>query len=207
MNRLILLLLFPLYVHGDDLYKPTILSINSEYPIEMNEQNRANLAKEQQDVEKMFQSKIFPWEYILGPLLVALLFYIAQQQPEKEEEIEKQLKKRQLISRNKALNALRELSKENLPQVNEFDRYYEKITFIIREYIEEYYSIDAPKETTEEFLRNITSHPVFNKNTEANLAEFLKSADRVKFSEHISTLQECAKAQKTAEDFVSNPYS
>jgi hypothetical protein len=132
-----------------------------------------------------------------------MLYLIVQQQTANERDRLDLLKKQRFLSRNWALKSLKELSKENLPQKQQYDDFYEKITFIVRKYIEDSYSIHAPTETTEEFLRQISNHSVFDEKTENMLALFLKNADTIKFSEHPSTPQECAQAQKTAEEFVS----
>lgn len=202
MGKWVLLFLIPWTIYGAS-YEPRILSLDNEYPIEMNNKNRENLAKDQQNVEQILNSKRFHWEYVVGPILFALLFLIARHQPEKAIDKEDILRKRRVISKNKAKISLKGLNQENLPQQQRFNDYYNRITFIVREYIEEYYSIHAPEETTEEFLRDISLRPIFDKNTEAALAEFLKSADRVKFSDHTPTIQECTKAQQTAEEFIS----
>ncbi len=202
MKRILLLLLIPLHLYGE--YNPTILSVDNEYPIEINAKNKEKIAVEHQDVEGLLNSKRFPWEYILGPILFGLLYLIARQQPEKPVDyLEIQMRQRN-IAKNKAMDLLKKLKDENYPDDKRFEEFYNYLTFIVRKYIEDYYSLPATTETTEEFLRNIAVNPVFDKSTEADLAEFLKSADVVKFSDHTPTVAECTQAQKTAENFITS---
>lgn len=206
MKKYLLLAFVPLYVYGasseEQAYKPSILHLENEYPIEINAKNEKQLTRNSQNIEKMFAYKRFPWEYVFGILIFGVLYLIVRQQPEIVVDAAEIQRKQREISRNKALDSLHDLNSKNLPESKEYDAFYKEITGIVRKYIEETYSLNAPTQTTEEFLQNISSHPVFDKDTELALGEFLQSADAVKFSEHTPTPEDCAKAQKTAENFI-----
>jgi hypothetical protein len=60
--------------------------------------------------------------------------------------------------------------------------FYVELTAIVRRYIERTVGIHAPEQTTEEFLREIGEHPAFSPSQRDRLANFLASADLVKFA-------------------------
>ena len=195
MKTFFLLLLFPLYIWG--AYTPTILSLENEYPVQINTQNKKK-TKEQQDIETIVNSKKFPWEYVLEIICLGLLFLIARQQSQNPEDYDEMQKRHRKIAQQRALESLNGLSSLDLSEEQKIDQ----LTFIVRRYIEEYYSLSATTETTEEFLRNMTENPIFDQQTQLALANFLQSADIVKFSDHTPTPEESALALKTARNFI-----
>ena len=110
----------------------------------------------------------------------------------------------EIPSKEKALLALKLLTTENLPEQKLFDRYYVKLTGIVRNYIEEVFNIDAPESTTEEFLAAAANHPQFSPQTRTLLESFLQEADMVKFARQQSTLENCTYAHEAAVQFVEN---
>jgi hypothetical protein len=60
--------------------------------------------------------------------------------------------------------------------------FYVELTAIVRRYIERTTGIRAPEQTTEEFLREIGHAKTFPEDQRRRLAEFLESADLVKFA-------------------------
>jgi hypothetical protein len=205
MHRYFFLVFIPFFVHSDmeeTTYKPTMLHLENEYPIDINFQNGKLIEKNNQNIEQLFGLKRFHWEYVLGALIIALLYLITQQQQDVVVDSEEIARKQRQISRDNALGSLVNLDQEKLPEKQQYDLFYEKITRIVRKYIEETYALNAPTQTTEEFLRNISSHPIFDKSTSTSLGQFLQSADAVKFSEHTPSIEECERAQNTAETFI-----
>ena len=59
-----------------------------------------------------------------------------------------------------------------------------RLTGIVRRFIERETGIHAPEQTTEEFLRAISSGDVFSRDERDRLREFLEVADLVKYAAH-----------------------
>ena len=78
--------------------------------------------------------------------------------------------------------ALELLLSENLPARGLVKEFYLRLTGIVRQYVEDTTGIRAPEQTTEEFLRDMHSHPAFPPERSVRLAEFLEAADLVKYA-------------------------
>ena len=62
--------------------------------------------------------------------------------------------------------------------------FYVELTGVVRRFIEWTTHVRAPEQTTEEFLREISSHETFAPDENRRLKHFLESADLVKFAAH-----------------------
>ncbi len=71
---------------------------------------------------------------------------------------------------------------ENLPGRGLVKEFYLRLTGIVRQYVEDTTGIRAPEQTTEEFLRDMRSRAVFPPDRSVQLAEFLESADLIKYA-------------------------
>ncbi|WP_145257007.1 hypothetical protein [Planctomycetes bacterium Pan216] len=109
---------------------------------------------------------------LAGAGLGGYLWYSNQQ--EKREEIV-------LTPKQIALAELDHLLHSELDQ-EDVKLFYVELTGIVRRYIERTSSVHAPEQTTEEFLREIASHPTFAAHDRERLQRFLESADLVKFA-------------------------
>lgn len=76
---------------------------------------------------------------------------------------------------------LQKLMKSGLSETD-LKLFYVELTAIVRRYIERTAGVHAPEQTTEEFLREISHHPAFTATQRDRLANFLESADLVKFA-------------------------
>jgi len=84
-----------------------------------------------------------------------------------------------------ALAALRELIAEDLVGRGERKAFYNRISAILREYIENRFQLRAPEQTTEEFLDGLgRSGDALAKTHKDLLADFLQHCDLVKFAAH-----------------------
>jgi hypothetical protein len=81
-----------------------------------------------------------------------------------------------------AREALARLLEENLPARGLVKEFYLRLTGIVRQYVEDTTGIRAPEQTTEEFLRDMRSRAAFPPERSARLAEFLESADLIKYA-------------------------
>src|SRR5262245_1140736 len=99
--------------------------------------------------------------------------------------------------------ALAQLLAENLPARGLIKEFYLRLTGIVRQYVEDTTGIRAPEQTTEEFLRNIRSRAVFPPERSVRLADFLESADLVKYAGQLPDEGQIDQAVARAHEFVN----
>lgn len=80
-----------------------------------------------------------------------------------------------------ALSKLEDLDKEELWQQNNIKEYQTKLTYIIREYLENRYDIKALESTTDEIKQALKKQD-FDMKYELTLSEILQMADLIKFA-------------------------
>jgi len=122
--------------------------------------------------------------YILGALLLVGIasWWFVRWQKNKEIITEPVIEKVVYIpAHTKALSALGTLREEQLWQKGEVKEYQSKLTFIIREYLENRYDVPALESTTEEIVQNI-SKANLDMNDVDSLKRILQVADLVKFA-------------------------
>jgi len=122
--------------------------------------------------------------YILGALLLVGIAWwlfvrwqqnkVAIPQPVVEEVIH-------IPAHTQALNSLSTLRLEQLWQKGEVKEYQSRLTFIIREYLENRYDVPALESTTEEIVQNISNADLDLSDVES-LKRILQVADLVKFA-------------------------
>lgn len=81
-----------------------------------------------------------------------------------------------------ALNRLRELNQRDLPGMGKLDLFYVDLSSILRYYIEDRFLIQAPEQTTPEFIEAAATRGVFSDAQQQFLSEFLRQCDRIKFA-------------------------
>ncbi len=101
-----------------------------------------------------------------------------------------------------ALEALAALEAENLPGRGEFKPFYQRLSDIVRRYIEGRYGVHAPGQTTEEFLASQRRGSVLKPTDQEILGAFLKQADLVKFAEHQPSQHDVADSFRICRNFV-----
>ena len=107
----------------------------------------------------------------------------------------------QLSPRELAYLELQALIKQDLAEVD-VKLFYVHLTGIVRRFIERDMQIRAPEQTTEEFLREISSGEAFAREDQQRLKSFLESADIVKFAAHQPTPDDVEQAFDRAKVFV-----
>jgi len=83
-----------------------------------------------------------------------------------------------------ARRELSELIAEDLIARGLVQRFYYRISDIIRGYVERRFDISAPEMTTEEFLSHAAGHPQLGAQHTAGLEQFLEECDLVKYARH-----------------------
>jgi hypothetical protein len=99
--------------------------------------------------------------------------------------------------------ALARLLAEDLPGRGLLKEFYVRLTGIVRHYVEDTTGIRAPEQTTEEFLRDIRSGAVFPPDRSVRLADFLESADLVKYAGQLPQQEQIDQAIARAHEFVN----
>lgn len=101
-----------------------------------------------------------------------------------------------------ALDALRSLAAERLPESGQIHEYYHRISSVVRGYIEKRFGLMAPERTTAEFLVEAQRSAKLRSEHQGLLSEFLTAADMVKFARHEPSIAEADAAMSAARGFV-----
>ncbi|HEC02326.1 MAG TPA: hypothetical protein ENI81_02220 [Phycisphaerales bacterium] len=106
-----------------------------------------------------------------------------------------------------AYERLRALVKEDLVGAGRIKEFYERISDILRHYIEHRFSLRAPESTTEEFLFELANTNVLPESDKENLAQFLQHCDLVKFARHEPTTEQIQETFDLAKAFIEKTKS
>lgn len=106
-----------------------------------------------------------------------------------------------------AYDRLRALVKEDLVKKGKIKEFYEQISDILRHYIEHRFNLRAPERTTEEFLIELATTEVLGATDKADLGEFLKLSDLVKFAKHNPTTEQIQKTFDLVKNFIEKTKS
>lgn len=90
-------------------------------------------------------------------------------------------------------------SKLDETDVKEF---FVQLTAVVRRYIERSTGVNAPDQTTEEFLREVNSQKLFSDEENLKLGEFLESADLVKFAGYQPDPENIKQSTHKARQFI-----
>jgi len=106
-----------------------------------------------------------------------------------------------------AYERLRNLVKEDLVGEGKIKEFYERISNILRHYIEHRFDLRAPERTTEEFLLEIAASEVLSVSDKECLGEFLTHCDLVKFARHSPTTGQIQETFDLVKDFIEKTKS
>ena len=129
-------------------------------------------------------------------VLAALVFLFSR--------LRRAAKLRRMTPSERAFAELSDLLGRGLPQKGLFKDFYIELTHVVRRYIERSHGIRAPEQTTEEFLAAAKTHPRFTPEVLARLADFLRSADLVKFAGVGSSASVADEAVRTARTYIES---
>lgn len=102
---------------------------------------------------------------------------------------------------------LRALVKEDLLKAGRIKEFYERISSILRHYIEHRFDLRAPERTTEEFLSELGATDVLGASDKESLAEFLMHCDLVKFAKHSPTNEQIQRTFDLVKQFIEKTKS
>jgi hypothetical protein len=106
-----------------------------------------------------------------------------------------------------AYERLRILAKENLVEAGRIKEFYERISSILRHYIEHRFDLRAPERTTEEFLAELRYTDVLSESDKKSLEEFLTHCDLVKFARHNPTTAQIQRTFYLVKQFIEKTKS
>ena len=106
-----------------------------------------------------------------------------------------------------AYDRLRRLVAEDLVESGQLKAFYERISTILRHYIEDRFQLRAPERTTEEFLQELGSSPVLPDSDKQDLARFLTHCDLVKFAKHEPTQEQIQTTFDLVKGFIEKTKS
>jgi hypothetical protein len=168
-------------------------------------QQRAELKIEDiEGVVEMPRQASFWWVWVLGVLAVAgaagSWLYLRRR---RVEELVRIFKPAHEI----AYDRLRTLVQEDLVGAGRIKEFYERISNILRHYIEHRFNLRAPERTTEEFLFELAGAEVLTASDKERLGEFLTHCDLVKFAKHNPTTEQIQKTFDLVKDFIEKTKS
>jgi len=102
---------------------------------------------------------------------------------------------------------LRALVAEDLIEAGRIKEFYERISGILRHYIEDRFELQAPERTTEEFLVELQRTDVLTDSDKDVLGEFLMHCDLVKFARHAPTTEQVQRTFDLVKDFIERTRS
>jgi hypothetical protein len=102
---------------------------------------------------------------------------------------------------------LRVLVAEDLVEAGRIKEFYERISSILRHYIEDRFDLHAPERTTEEFLDELSRTDVLGAMDRKVLSEFLVHCDLVKFAQHDPTTEQIQRTFDLVKDFIERTRS
>jgi hypothetical protein len=102
---------------------------------------------------------------------------------------------------------LKALVEENLVEAGKIKEFYERISSILRHYIEHRFDLRAPERTTEEFLAELKYTEVLSVSDKESLEEFLTHCDLVKFAKHSPATEQIQQTFDLVKDFIEKTKS
>lgn len=106
-----------------------------------------------------------------------------------------------------AYERLRVLVEQDLVKAGKTKQFYERISDILRHYIEHRFNLRAPERTTEEFLAELTSTNVLGNEDQRRLGEFLQHCDLVKFAKYNPITEQIQRTFDLVKDFIETTKS
>lgn len=102
---------------------------------------------------------------------------------------------------------LRVLVAAKLTEQGKIKEFYERISGILRYYIEDRFDLHAPERTTEEFLAELRFTEALPSSDKEVLGEFLMHCDLVKFARHDPTTEQIQRTFDLVKDFIERTKS
>ncbi len=148
----------------------------------------------------------FIW-YILGAvglaLLILLVLYLRKRKKEEPVPVPQVV---ELLPHELAIQQLEELERQQMWQSGQVKGYHSALTYIVREYLEKRYGIQALEQTTDEILAQLLHgskrQQDFDLSLAQKLGDVLQTADLVKFAKAEPTAEFHERAMAVARAFI-----
>jgi len=101
-----------------------------------------------------------------------------------------------------ARSELDQLLRSGRPTAETMDRFYVKLSLIVRSYLEDRFALRSPELTTQEFLTEMGRSPDLARSHQKLLQKFLEQADLVKFAGHRPGAEVVSESIAAAEQFL-----
>ena len=158
----------------------------------------------EQDIEEIWgpaslDRGLFAWVATAGVIMaasVAGLLYVRRRFPIFGSEVDA------LHPWEAAMKELESLLAQNLIEGGRYREFFDRISDLTRCYVERRFSIRAPEQTTEEFLKQVRDSNVLSEYTPI-LEEFLAGCDMVKFARYRPSLEEVERTVHNCESFLT----
>jgi hypothetical protein len=185
-------------------YELTTEPIDIEVTSLLGEQRAELKIEDIEDVIETPRPKSYAWLWILGVVALAaaagLWLYLRGKRVKELVRIFKP-------AHELAYERLRTLVNEDLVGAGRIKEFYERISDILRHYIEHRFSLKAPERTTEEFLAELANTDILPAAEKQRLGEFLRHCDLVKFAKHNPTTQQIQETFDLVKDFIEKTKS
>lgn len=106
-----------------------------------------------------------------------------------------------------AYQQLEALIADDLPGKGEIKPFYQRISDILRHYIENRFGLHAPEQTTEEFLSALSENDSLQQDHKPLLKRFLEHCDLVKFAQHHPTTDDIQATFDACKNFIGETRS
>ena len=188
----------------DKKYELTTDPIDIEVTSLLGEQRAELKIEDIEDVLEMPKPASFTWVWVLGVVVLVVAagpwLYLRRKRVKELVRIFKP-------AHELAYERLRALVEEDLVGAGKIKEFYERISDILRHYIEHRFSLRAPERTTEEFLAELANTEVLPVSQKQRLGEFLQHCDLVKFAKHNPTTQQIQETFDLVKDFIEKTKS
>jgi len=101
-----------------------------------------------------------------------------------------------------ALRELDVIEALGLPESGQSERYHTLLSSLVRQYLEMRFQMQAPRQTTQEFLASARQSPYLAGPQQVLLREFLQQCDIAKFARANLSAEDCRTAARLARTFI-----
>jgi hypothetical protein len=188
----------------ENKYELTTEPIDIEVTSLLGEQRSELVIADIEDVVEMPKEVSYWWIWVIGPIClitaIGTWFYLRRKRHAKLIRIFKP-------AHEIAYERLRVLVKDDLITAGEIKEFYERISNILRHYIEHRFELRAPERTTEEFLIELQWTDVLSAPDKETIGEFLRHCDLVKFAKYNPTNEQIQQTFDLVKDFIEKTKS
>ena len=140
---------------------------------------------------------------LLGILVGSALIYIWKKNKKAEKEIEKI--EEQIDPFSEALQQINKLTTAS-PRLDPKPFIF-RLSEILRLYVERQFKLPAMEKTGEEFLIEISSHPLLKQKFKSTLSDFITKSDLIKYSSIEFAYRELELLLESAKDFINKAHN